>query len=157
MCVEDQLQKWSSANWMWPFVWNKLRTVQSGWALTKYKRHCYSSKHVWMKTSQTPKYCPPHSQYHVTLKVCEEKFPTLWYFDLLPPLIYHHKLQWTDSGTTLGFDCITFSFAFVWFHQLQLMEIIKNNFFIWIRWQICYTGDVEAKPFTPHNNQSHVF
>jgi hypothetical protein len=29
MCVEDQLQEWSSANWMWPFVCNKLRTVQS--------------------------------------------------------------------------------------------------------------------------------
>lgn len=58
MYVEDQLQKRSSENWMWPFVYNKLRTVQSGWALTKYKRYCYSSKHVWVKASQTPKYRP---------------------------------------------------------------------------------------------------
>jgi hypothetical protein len=37
------------------------------------------------------------------------------------------------------------------------MEIIKNNLFVWNRRQMCNSGDVEAKPFTPHNNPSPVF
>jgi hypothetical protein len=46
------------------------------------------------------------------MKVCEEKFPVwevkfpiIQYLNLLPSLIYHHKLQCRNVGAILGFDC----------------------------------------------------
>lgn len=46
------------------------------------------------------------------MKVCEEKFPVweekfpiIQYLNLLPSLIYRHKLQWRNAGAILGFDC----------------------------------------------------
>ena len=33
---------------------------------------------------------PPHL---AAMKACEQKFPSVQFFSLLSPLIYHHKLQ----------------------------------------------------------------
>jgi len=37
--------------------------------------------------------------------VWEEKFPVIQYLNLLPSLIYRHKLRWRNVDATLGFDC----------------------------------------------------
>jgi len=43
------------------------------------------------------------------MKVCEQKFPVIQYFHLLPPAVYRHKLQRTNSGALSRLDCTEFS------------------------------------------------
>jgi hypothetical protein len=56
--------------------------------------------HCLVNYSQTPIQRHPH---WASMKVCEQKFPIIQYFDLPPPLIHRHKLRWTNTGATSGF------------------------------------------------------
>ena len=48
------------------------------------------------------------------------------YFNWLPPSIQHHKLQWTNSGTVSGFNCISFHCRKVGSDQrLQVTGVIR--------------------------------
>jgi hypothetical protein len=48
------------------------------------------------------------------------------YFNLLTSSIQHHKLQWTNSGTVSGFNCISFQCCKVGSDQhLQVTAVIR--------------------------------
>jgi len=47
------------------------------------------------KSSQTLIQHHPHL---APMEDCKQKFPVMWYFNILPSSIYHHKLGWTSSG-----------------------------------------------------------
>jgi len=99
--------------------WRKSQKVQSRWPVPGLKFHtggsCTSSVTAkWTHlVADSKKQCFIYTvtairqrPYLAHMEVDEQKFPITQHFDIPAPSIYCHKLQGTNSGTMLGFDCI---------------------------------------------------
>lgn len=74
-----------------------------------------------------PNIVPPDTVLPSPMKVCEQKFPIIQYFHLLPPSIYCQKLQWTKSGARLGFDCIYSIYAIYQTGSKNLVTLLQHG------------------------------
>lgn len=67
------------------------------------------------------------------MKLCEQKFPSIQYFDIPPPSIYHHKLQSTNSDALWGFDSTMWEIQFSKPKICWLGTLDNKLAFLWLR------------------------